>query len=74
MNIYRIRVYTAVSLHSVWDLFDNQYTDYTFQVSEPLVEFARRMCKEGFMASPKKWICPGAILSIEEVGVKDEKV
>ena len=63
---YRVRCYEPTG----WSILTqaDHYTDHFFTADEPLAHFAKDLATYGFAEGEKKWIMPGAILEIEQVG------
>lgn len=63
MNRFVVRAYVATH----WSFFTqaDHFEEHHFTSKESLYEFATRIAKVGFGVG-KKWIMPGAIISVEQ--------
>lgn len=65
MNKYKVRVYEATG----WSLLTqaDHFEDFTLTSTETLEQIAKRLAHSGFAAHDRKWVMPGAIMTVEKI-------
>jgi hypothetical protein len=66
VNKFKVRVYQATN----WSLLTqaDHFEDFIFETNESLEKFSQELARTGFsIKNGKKWIMPGAIVSVDVV-------
>lgn len=63
MRRYKARVYIASAIGFFTQA--DHYEDHYFDSNETLEQISKRLARDGFAVDSKKWIMPGAILTVE---------